>query len=280
MAQIFTSTSGSGTREGLVRAMEANVQETAALWGRVLGCQIHSTPEVDWFLSGTQLSMFNGIIRAQLLTENIDAQIERLLAPFRERDLPMAWLTFPSTTPDNLGKYLLKHGLALDERLPGMAVDLRNLPLDEAPPVGITIKVVENAAEMEQWIYTLSEGSSFPPFVTTLLLDILQRQGYRQSEHYRPYSALRKGHVVGTSLLSPGGGLAGIYNVCTLPEERGRGIGRAVTLAALRSAYARGYHYATLQSSKMGLPIYRRLGFEELCTFEFYFLPASTWQAG
>lgn len=276
MIPIFTS----GTREDLVRAMEANVQETAALWGRLLGCQIHSTPEADWFLSGTVLSMFNGIIRAWFSTEDIDAQIERLLTPFRERDLPMAWLTFPSTTPGDLGKRLLKHGLVLDERLPGMAVDLRMLPLDEAPPAGITIKVVEDAAEMEQWIYTLSEGSSFPPFVTTLLLDILQRQGYHQSEQYRPYCALRDGRVVGTSLLSPGGGLAGIYNVCTQPEERGRGIGRAITLAALRSAYSRGYRHATLQSSKMGLPIYRRLGFEELCTFEFYFLPASTWQAG
>ena len=70
----------------------------------------------------------------------------------------------------------------------------------------------------------------------------------------RDWIALLDGVPVAAAALFVGAGVAGIYNVATVPEARGRGIGRAVTAAALAEAVARGQRTAVLGSSEMGYP--------------------------
>jgi GNAT superfamily N-acetyltransferase len=62
--------------------------------------------------------------------------------------------------------------------------------------------------------------------------------------------------------------------VGTLPDVRGRGIGRETTLAALRDARAAGYQLSVLGSSPMGLPVYTRIGFVEVCRIRHFGPPA------
>ncbi len=69
-------------------------------------------------------------------------------------------------------------------------------------------------------------------------------------------------------------GVAGIYAVATLPPARRRGIGAALTRLPLLEAHAEGYAIGILQSSELGHPVYRRLGFRDVCTFHLYVRPA------
>lgn len=84
------------------------------------------------------------------------------------------------------------------------------------------------------------------------------------------YLAYLDGEPVAVSSMYLGVGVAGIYNVATLPEARGKGAGSAVSYVPLREAHQAGYEIGTLQSSKLGYSVYRRLGFEEICTFNLY----------
>jgi ribosomal protein S18 acetylase RimI-like enzyme len=59
-------------------------------------------------------------------------------------------------------------------------------------------------------------------------------------------------------------GVVGIYNVATLPADRRRGDGGAVTSAAMADAAARGATAAILESSASGRSMYERLGFREI----------------
>jgi GNAT superfamily N-acetyltransferase len=72
--------------------------------------------------------------------------------------------------------------------------------------------------------------------------------------------------AVTTSLGFIGGGAVGIYGVGTVPDARGRGYGSAVTLAAMDWGRENGADLAILHATELGEPVYRRLGFEAVCT--------------
>ncbi len=68
--------------------------------------------------------------------------------------------------------------------------------------------------------------------------------------------------TVANSLLHLADGLAGIYGVATVPEERAEGLGAHVTADALRHARRLGYGVGTPQSSPAVHNVCLGLGFE------------------
>lgn len=57
-------------------------------------------------------------------------------------------------------------------------------------------------------------------------------------------------------------GDAGVFFVGTLPEARGRGLASGLLAAALVEARERGCDISTLQATKIGEPVYARLGYQ------------------
>jgi GNAT superfamily N-acetyltransferase len=70
-----------------------------------------------------------------------------------------------------------------------------------------------------------------------------------------------QGVVRATAAAATFGEVAGVFFVNTDPGWRGRGVGTAMTAAALRAAAGAGARSACLDSSALGLSIYLRLGF-------------------
>src|SRR5947208_1324076 len=75
------------------------------------------------------------------------------------------------------------------------------------------------------------------------------------------YLAYRDGRALAGAMLYMAHGVGGIGWVGTLPEEFGRGYGRAVTWAVIAEGLRRGARFMSLQASPMGEPMYRRMGF-------------------
>jgi ribosomal protein S18 acetylase RimI-like enzyme len=65
-------------------------------------------------------------------------------------------------------------------------------------------------------------------------------------------------------------GDAGVTYVAARPEARGRGLVAALTREALRDAAARGCTTTTLEATKLGRPVYDRLGYRSLGTLEMW----------
>ena len=72
---------------------------------------------------------------------------------------------------------------------------------------------------------------------------------------------------VATSELFAGGDVAGVHMVATHPEFRHRGFGWKMTWAALEQGRRLGLKHASLQASREGEGLYRRLGFRAVCRF-------------
>lgn len=77
------------------------------------------------------------------------------------------------------------------------------------------------------------------------------------------------GTAVATATAVMTGDAIGIYAVSTVPEHRGKGLGAAVTWAAVAAGRERGGTWSVLQSSAMGRPVYERMGYRVVGQYRF-----------
>ena len=62
----------------------------------------------------------------------------------------------------------------------------------------------------------------------------------------------------------------GVYSIATIPSARRRGYGAAMTARVVADGALAGCDVAALQASEMGRPIYERLGFRTVITYDAY----------
>jgi GNAT superfamily N-acetyltransferase len=250
----------------LIDAIEMNMQETAVRWGQLIGATFHEDEESAWLLSDLPIELGSGIIRTHVSAENQGEAAEKLIQRFTNYHKPMTWLICPSTQPSDLRQRLQARGWFIDDA-PGMALDLLTLDEHTAQVDGLNIERVSDDTALRQWIRTMIIGSEIPGNALDLVLDLAAKHPFTPMPEVQFYLGSVNGEPATTSLLFLHAGVAGIYNVATLPTARGHGYGSAITAAPLLAARALGYRIGILQSSQMGLNVYRRMGFQPHGTF-------------
>ena len=120
---------------------------------------------------------------------------------------------------------------------------------------------------------TFIAGYEVPPDWEPPLFDLLS--GFGLDLPVRHYLGYLDDKPVATSDLFLSAGVAGVQFVSTLREARGQGLGTALTLAPLLEAREMGCRIGVLQSSELGFPVYRRMGFEQVCQVEHFYWKAA-----
>ncbi|HEV2891270.1 MAG TPA: GNAT family N-acetyltransferase [Frankiaceae bacterium] len=153
------------------------------------------------------------------------------------------------------------------EAMPAMAmVTPESVP---APPEWLRVERVGDPAELERHAIAMAVGFGAPNprgaldvLVPSLLDD--------------PATTMLNGYVDGadepaaTALCVVAEGLGGIYAVTVHEHARRRGAGAAITWAAVAAAARAGVPYVVLQASRMGEPVYSRMGFETVRGYHRY----------
>jgi GNAT superfamily N-acetyltransferase len=255
----------------VVDAMEINVYEASICFAHALGAVVYDEPHMLWFFSGFPFHLANGIVSARFPEDRLERILDERLQQLVVKEVPMAWLIGPSTRPVDLGRRLQEHGWMLGDEAPGMAIDLQTLNESFPTPPLLTIQRIHDAETLRTRLRVMTVGSGIPEEGLAVLLEIVSKLGFTDDPSLHFYLGMLEDKPVATSLLYLGGGVAGIYNVTTLPEARHQGIGSALTEAPLLQSRTLGYRIGILQSSPMGLQLYRHLGFREYCTFQVYF---------
>jgi len=151
-------------------------------------------------------------------------------------------------------------GFATEASMPAMAVDIDEMRPTALPP-GYEWSRIGAGAEGRAWAETLAVGYGLPQPLADLFSPEALDVDMSRDAQAQFFAVLRDGRQVSTSMLYLEDGLAGIYCVSTLPEERQKGLGAHATAEALRVARRLGYRVGVLQSSGAGHPVYLKLGF-------------------
>ena len=252
------------------RAIEENGSEFLLGLGRAAGADERDDGRVSWVIGNCPIDYHNAVVRAELSPEAADREIEASLERMRARGVPGSWHVGPSMRPADLGERLVAHGFEYGGDDIGMASDLSALPEEVPTPEGFTVERVRDEDGLAAWVETLGSGFGEGPIEAEWVGEAYRRLGFGDEGPLRHYLGRLGGDPVATATLYFGAGVAGVYFVFTAEGARRRGMGAAITLAALREARDLGYEVGVLGSSEMGFPVYGRLGFEERCRIGLY----------
>ena len=218
---------------------------------------------LSWFASRIPSPVANIVVRTRLGTPPRAGVIDVLLNTYRELGSPIAWLVGPASTPANLDEVLRAHGLVDQAQLPLMNIDLAANHAGALPP---GVSIAEVVTESDVGIFTDIAAAAFecPRGAIGLWSDASMRMPRDGAVRSRLFLASLDGVPSATAQLTVARGAAGVYAVSTSANARGRGLGTAVTWAALNAGREMGCRTGTLQASPMGVPVYRRMGFVDV----------------
>jgi ribosomal protein S18 acetylase RimI-like enzyme len=176
-------------------------------------------------------------------------------------------------TRDGADADLEKAALAAGMRL---AAELRAMVLHHSPEVpepssGVEVRRVEDGDGVREFTNVVAEGfrdeaPGLPDLVRSTFSDprsiiAPDTAAFVVCDHGEPASA---------AMTMVKEGIAWIGWVATRPGARGRGLGRLATAAATRAGFALGATFASLEATKMGVPVYLRLGYREVLRYRNY----------
>ena len=139
----------------------------------------------------------------------------------------------PATMPVDLGEHLLSHGLQYVGDARGMAIDLLQLRKDVPNPPCLTVTNGRCGSVLEDFLRVYAAGSDDPESYVHMLGEILRSLKPGGPSGWQHFLGYLDDSPVACSALFLGNQLAGLFRVAVIPEVRGRGIGSAISMAAL-----------------------------------------------
>jgi hypothetical protein len=198
-----------------------------------------------------------------VLSAPLDVETTReVIDPLVSGGVPAAVIFPDIEVPPGVHTYLTGQEFALHGALPAMAADIASL----APtilPDGYDLVRVGDGDDGEEWVRQFAIGYELPLGVAHCFSPAALHASTSPESAVQFFAIRRNGRIVCTSTLCLDAGLAGIYCVSTIPEERRKGLGAHATAEPLRLAARLGYHVGVLQSSEAGYNVYKNLGFAD-----------------
>ncbi|WP_409468629.1 GNAT family N-acetyltransferase [Streptomyces sp. HC307] len=223
---------------------------------------------LDYFRSGLAAPQFNGVVRIHSLDE-----VGQAVATARTRlaGVPWWWWVGPDS-PEGTPAILAEHGMVAFVAVPLMVRPLDQPVEAEEAPAGLRIERVEEPGRLAELVRTYSASMGV---ASSLEADMVRIEAQRpDNADVVRLAAVLDERVVGTTVVITTHGIAGIFLVHVAETHRRRGIGGALTAAALHVGRKRGMNLAALAASPAGEPLYQRFGFVKVSEYRLFTLPA------
>lgn len=254
-----------------IRDIDEQLVNQRAYW-RQWGHRHHdrsADPEVAFHITGVPHPTLNGVTHSTAPAGQVLPRLRQHLA-----GLPFIWQVTEIALPGTIDELLSLDGEDAGV-LPVMALDVRRYRPIARPESPLRITQLPAGADLAE---------SVGVFSTPMGLSTEDRRSLTEIDAGRAYSpdALTRfvgvldGRIVATTELLVTGPVGGLYAVATLEAYRRRGIATAMVDAAIQHAAASGVPVVTLHASDVGVPVYERLGFQEVSQIRLVRFAAST----
>ncbi len=197
---------------------------------------VHLEDDVLWCTSPIHSPMFNGALGARFPPQSAAQRANEVLDDLIDHGRPFLWWLTPNTRTPELESTLLARGLVSRGPTNAMSLELAaaNGTFTELAAPGISIEP-QTAENTDDLFRVMVAGFGMASELTEgMAAGLSSIDGPRTA--FRNLLARLDGEPMGAGSVMVCDGIAGLYNIAVLPDARGRGIGRAITLALLRAA--------------------------------------------
>jgi len=217
--------------------------------------------------SGLNSNMFNIIY----CNEDCDQRsVKTAIDYFKTKKLPYAfWIGFEND-PSWLEQELVSTGLVTDETEWAMICDLEKqkpMPINS----DFDIRQVQDRAEIKNVISVINQ---IIPVDEHLAIQSFYEQSaavlLSKNCPLTFFIGYEGGKPISLSSLFCDQEIASIFDVIVLPEMRGIGLGKAMTLKAMLTAQEKGFNNCVLTATNDAKYLYQKLGFKDVKTMRVY----------
>ena len=253
----------------LIKANEANMYALTPFPYDWPGASKYEGPDLSWCVTDIPFPWCNAAFNARLEPNRADRAIREFADIGRRMKVPVCWWISSETTPTDIAVRLRKHGFVKRGETTLMALDLYEMNEEVTCVEDLEVEQVRDMEGLRLWCNVTAAGFDIPPSAEPYLFEWFSTAvDLRLPLQF--FLGRVRGLPVATSLLFLAEGVAGLYFITTVHSERRQGIGNHMTLAPLREARRMGYGVGVLQASKMGVGLYRRIGFMPCTTMTSY----------
>lgn len=189
--------------------------------------------------------------------EALEAALDGLAETYEQAGVE-AWTVWVPEYHERARALLERSGHLLDATPAAMIVELGRVEPPRADdPEPDPQPRLEELARVNDLAY--GTGDAFARFM-----------GRGPANRAHTYIARVGGEAAASVVSSHHDGDCAMWWVATLPEARGRGLAAGLMRRALADGRERGCEVSTLQATKLGQPVYERLGYRSLGTIEMW----------
>jgi len=210
------------------------------------------------------------LVNSALRTGTMDASeaLSRAEAFFGERGHRYEAWTRDGTDAD-LEKAAVAAGMRIAAELSGMV--LHRSPELSRPGPGAELRRVEDIRGVRDFTNVVAEGfHEEAPGLSDLVRSIFSEPRSIIAPDTAAFVVWNCGEPAAAAMTMVKEGVGWIGWVATRPGFRGRGLGQLATAAATRAGFALGATFASLEATRMGAPVYLRLGYREVLRYRTY----------